>query len=157
MHRPPRQPRRTVGRFVAELQKTVHTLKTSERRAYVTISRSSAMVCQAEFPPVPIEEIKSALKLNSAGYLRRDFSSYYLDAFELKKGSQYPKARAKGAAKPAQASKTKDAAKTKDKEDKPNDKGKDGAKTINPRRRREQRKKWTRAGGRSLRPRSNPR
>jgi Tfp pilus assembly PilM family ATPase len=112
--------------FVAELQKTVDTLKTSERRAYVTISCSSAMVCQAEFPPVPIEEIKSALKLNSAGYLRRDFSSYYLDAFELKKGSQDPKAKAKGAAKPVEAAK--DAAKTQDKENKSKDK--DGTKTI---------------------------
>ncbi len=112
--------------FVAELQKTVDTLKTSERRAYVTISCSSAMVCQAEFPPVPIEEIKSALKLNSAGYLRRDFSSYYLDAFELKKGSQEPKAKAKGTAKPAEAAK--DAAKTQDKENKSKDK--DGTKTI---------------------------
>ena len=114
--------------FVAELQKVVDTLKTSERRAYVTISCSSAMVCQAEFPPVPIEEIKSALKLNSAGYLRRDFSAYYLDAFELKKGSQDPKARAKGSAKPVEAAKTKDATKTKDKDNKPKDK--DGAKTI---------------------------
>jgi Tfp pilus assembly PilM family ATPase len=114
--------------FVAELQKTVDALKTSERRAYVTISCSSAMVCQAEFPPVPIEEIKSALKLNSAGYLRRDFSSYYLDAFVLKKGSQDPKARAKGSAKPDEAAKTKDATRTKDEENKPKDK--DGAKTI---------------------------
>lgn len=114
--------------FVAELQKTIDTLKTSERRAYVTISCSSAMVCQAEFPPVPIEEIKSALKLNSAGYLRRDFSSYYLDAFELKRGSPDPKAKAKGSAKSAEAAKTKDANKAKDKENKPKDK--DGAKTI---------------------------
>jgi Tfp pilus assembly PilM family ATPase len=116
--------------FVAELQKTVDTLKTSERRAYVTISCSSAMVCQAEFPPVPIEEIKSALKLNSAGYLRRDFSSYYLDAFVLRKGSQEPKAKTKGAAKPVEAAKTNDATNTKDKENKPKDNDKGGVKTI---------------------------
>jgi len=116
--------------FVAELQKTIDTLKTSERRAYVTISCSSAMVCQAEFPPVPIEEIKSALKLNSAGYLRRDFSSYYLDAFELKRGSQDPKAKTKGPTKPVEDPKSKDTPKTKDKENKPKDKDKDGAKTI---------------------------
>jgi Tfp pilus assembly PilM family ATPase len=116
--------------FVAELQKTVDTLKTSERRAYVTISCSSAMVCQAEFPPVPIEEIKSALKLNSAGYLRRDFSSYYLDAFELRKGSQDSKGKAKNAAKSAQTAKAKDANKTPDKENKTKDKDKGGVKTI---------------------------
>ena len=73
--------------FVAELQQLVNSLKTTERRAFVTISCSSAMVCHAEFPPVPLAEIKSALKLNSAGYLRRDFSAYYLDVFELKKGT----------------------------------------------------------------------
>jgi Tfp pilus assembly PilM family ATPase len=114
--------------FVAELQKAVDTLKTSERRAYVTISCSSAMVCQAEFPPVPIEEIKSAIKLNSVGHLRRDFSSYYLDAFELKRGSQDPKGKAKTPAKPVEADKAKDAAKAKDKENKAKDK--DIAKTI---------------------------
>lgn len=114
--------------FVAELQKTVDTLKTSERRAYVTISCSSAMVCQAEFPPVPIDEIKSALKLNSAGYLRRDFSSYYLDAFELKRILQDPKT--KSPAKPVEAAKTKDASKAKDKESKSKDNGKDSGKTV---------------------------
>jgi type IV pilus assembly protein PilM len=81
--------------FAAELQQLVDGLKTSERRAFVTISCSSAMVCQAEFPPSPLAEIKSALKLNSAGYLRRDFSAYYLDVFELKKGIEEPKGKAK--------------------------------------------------------------
>jgi type IV pilus assembly protein PilM len=85
--------------FIAELQQLVDGLKTADRHAYVTISCSSAMVCQTEFPPVPLTEIKSALKLNSVGYLRRDFSSYYLDVFELKKGNE--------------ASKGKEAAKTK--------------------------------------------
>src|SRR5271154_591748 len=87
--------------FAAELQQLVDGLKTSERHAFVTLSCSSAMVCQAEFPPVPLAEIKSALKLNSAGYLRRDFSAYYLDAFELKKGTEEPKGKAKGKDKEA--------------------------------------------------------
>ena len=79
--------------FTTELQQLVDGLATSERHAYVTISCSSAMVCQTEFPPVPLKEIKSALKLNSSGYLRRDFSSYYLDVFELKRGSEGPKGK----------------------------------------------------------------
>jgi len=66
--------------FIAELQQLVSELRTADRHAYVTLSCASAMVCQAEFPPMPLAEIKSALKLNSARYLRRDFSSYYLDA-----------------------------------------------------------------------------
>lgn len=79
--------------FAAELEQLVAGLKSSERRAFVTISCSSAMVCQTEFPPVPLTEIKSALKLNSSGYLRRDFSSYYLDVFELKRGFQDAKSK----------------------------------------------------------------
>ena len=104
--------------FAAELQALVDSLKTTERRAFVTISCSSAMVCQAEFPPVPLDEIKSALKLNSSGYLRRDFSSYYLDAFELTKGTEGSKSKSKGKnpAKVEDAAKTKDATKAKDKE-----------------------------------------
>ena len=98
--------------FAVELQQLVDGLKTSERHAFVTVSCSSAMVCQAEFPPVPLAEIKSALKLNSAGYLRRDFSAYYLDAFELKKGVEEPKGKAKG--KDKEADKAKDAGNPKD-------------------------------------------
>ncbi len=79
--------------FSAEIQQLVGGLKTSERHAFVTISCSSAMVCQTEFPPVPLAEIKSALKLNSSGYLRRDFSSYYLDVFELQKGNEARKGK----------------------------------------------------------------
>ena len=79
--------------FVTELQQLVDGLTTSERHACVTISCSSAMVCQTEFPPVPLSEIKSALKLNSSGYLRHDFSSFYLDVFELKKGNEDPKGK----------------------------------------------------------------
>src|SRR5271169_5063497 len=94
--------------FAAELQQLVDGLKTSERHAFVTISCSTAMVCQAEFPPAPLDEIKTALKLNSSGYLRRDFSSYYLDAFELKKGTESPKGKAKTAAKAKDAAKSKE-------------------------------------------------
>jgi type IV pilus assembly protein PilM len=78
------------------------------------------MVCQAEFPPVPLAEIKSALKLNSSGYLRRDFSAYYLDVFELKKGTEEPKGKVKGKdknsdpAKDSAKTNAKDSAKTKD-------------------------------------------
>jgi len=79
--------------FAAEIQRLIESLKTSERHAFVTMSCSSAMVCHTEFPPVPLPEIKSALKLNSSGYLRRDFSSYYLDVFELQKGNEATKGK----------------------------------------------------------------
>lgn len=36
---------------------------------------------------MPMDEVKNALKLNSARYLRRDFSNYYLDVVELIDGT----------------------------------------------------------------------
>lgn len=83
--------------YAEQLQQLVGGLKTTDRHVFVTISCRSAMVCQAEFPPAPIEDIKTALKLNSAGYLHRDFSAYYLDAFELKKNAEGGKAGNAGA------------------------------------------------------------
>ena len=74
--------------LAAELQQLMNRLKFQERRAGVAISCSSAMVCETEFPRMPLEEIKSVLKLNSARYLRRDFSNYYLDAVELAEPSE---------------------------------------------------------------------
>src|ERR1019366_1888373 len=71
--------------FIDELAKLVEGLKTSERRVFVTLSCGSAMISQTEIARAPLAEVKSALKLNSAHYLRGDFSNYYLDAVELTK------------------------------------------------------------------------
>jgi len=76
--RPEAQPQ-----FAAQLQQLMSSLSVPERRVSVTISSDSAIVCETEFPRMPLDEVKSALKLNSTRYLRRDFSNYYLDAVEL--------------------------------------------------------------------------
>ena len=73
----------TEQQLAAELQQLMAGLKVQERRVSAAISCSSAMVCEAELPRMPLEEAKNALKLNSTRYLRRDFSNYYLDAMEL--------------------------------------------------------------------------
>jgi type IV pilus assembly protein PilM len=73
----------TEQQFAAELQQWFGLLKVQERRVFVAISCASAMVCETEFPRMPIEEAKNALKLSSSRYLRRDFSNYYFDAVEL--------------------------------------------------------------------------
>lgn len=73
----------TEQQFAEELQRLSNELGCQDRRACVTISCSSAIVCHTEFPRMPMDEVKSALKLNSARYLRRDFSDYYLDATEI--------------------------------------------------------------------------
>jgi len=83
----------TVEQYAADLQEVLNKLGTEERRMRVTLSCASAMVCQVEFPRVPLDDVKSALRISSAHYLRRDFSNYYLDVFELLEGSEDPKAQ----------------------------------------------------------------
>ncbi len=73
----------TESALADEIQQLLNDVNTTDRRAYVAISCPSAMVCHAEFPRMPLDEVKSALKINSARYLRRDLSNYFLDVAEL--------------------------------------------------------------------------
>jgi type IV pilus assembly protein PilM len=73
----------TERELAEHLQQLLNEMSVSDRKACVAISCSSAMVCHTEFPRMPLDEIKNALKLNSARFLRRDLSNYYLDAAEL--------------------------------------------------------------------------
>ncbi|MCG3146584.1 MAG: Cell division protein FtsA [Verrucomicrobiae bacterium] len=77
--------------YAADLREAVKQLGTEDQRIRVTLSCNSAMVCHAEFPRVPLQEVKAALQNFSAQYLRRDYSDYYLDVFELEDGSSDPK------------------------------------------------------------------
>jgi type IV pilus assembly protein PilM len=82
----------SAGGHVAEL---LGNLKVQDRRVFAAISSPSAVVCHTEFPQMPLEEVKGALRLNGARYLHRDFSNCYLDAVELVESSpeaQAPKA-----------------------------------------------------------------
>ncbi len=81
--------------FCDALQSLLTDLEVQDRRAFVTISCRSAIVCHTEFPSMPLAEIKSVLQLNSTKYLRRDFSNYYLDAVEVGSSQENGKA-AKG-------------------------------------------------------------
>ena len=69
-----------AGGQVAEL---LDSLKVQDRRVFAAISSPSAVVCHTEFPRIPLGEVKGALRLNSARYLHRDFSNYYLDVAVL--------------------------------------------------------------------------
>jgi type IV pilus assembly protein PilM len=66
-----------------ELQQLFNQLGISDRNVRAAISCPSATVCEAEMPRTPLDDAKSALRLNSARYLRRDLSSFFLDAAEL--------------------------------------------------------------------------
>jgi len=79
--------------YAAELSQLMSQLKVQDRRATITISCDSAIVCETEFPRMPLDEVRNALKLNSARFLRRDFSNYYLDAVELCEPEQSAKGK----------------------------------------------------------------
>jgi type IV pilus assembly protein PilM len=58
-------------------------MRVQDHPAYVSLSCSSATVCLTDFPRMPLAEVRSALRLNSARYLRRDLANYYMDVAEL--------------------------------------------------------------------------
>ena len=72
-----------ADRLGAELQELMTQLGVSERSVRVAISCPSATVCETEMPRTPLEDARSALRLNSVRYVRRDLTSFYLDAIEL--------------------------------------------------------------------------
>jgi len=72
-----------ADRLGAELQELMGQLGVSDRSVRVAVSCPSATVCETEMPRTPLDDAKSALRLNSSRYLRRDLSAFYLDAVEL--------------------------------------------------------------------------
>ena len=77
-----------IGGQIAQL---LDGFKVQDRRVFAAISSPSVLVCQTVFPRIPMEEVKSALRLNSARYLRCDCSHYYLDVAELAEPSSEAK------------------------------------------------------------------
>lgn len=75
----------TKSAYAGELQQLLSKLKTSDRRAVVTVSCGSAMVCHADVPRMGIEEVRSALQLSSncVRYLRRELVNYHLDVMAI--------------------------------------------------------------------------
>jgi type IV pilus assembly protein PilM len=69
------------------LRKLIDDVQLDDRAAFVTISTPSVMISYTQFPAMPLVEIKNALKLNTARYLRRDYSDYVLDCRELSRTS----------------------------------------------------------------------
>src|SRR5207244_5888031 len=71
----------TVDQFGAELQALFSQLGVTERSVRVTMSSSSATVCETEVPRMPIEAVRAALRLpaNCMRSLRRGPSSLRLD------------------------------------------------------------------------------
>lgn len=73
----------TLTGVAEQLQRIMSDLDDQVRRAFVALSCSSAVIAHAELPRMPIQEVRSTLKLNGTRYLRRDFSNYLIDAVEV--------------------------------------------------------------------------
>ena len=58
-------------------------LKTNDRYVFVAISTPSALVAEIEVPRMTIDEVRGALALNGARFLRRDISNCCFDGIEL--------------------------------------------------------------------------
>ncbi len=81
------------AQFVEAAQTLLSQLKASDRYAYVAISSPDSLVAEIEMPRLPAGDIRSIISLNSARYLRRDLSGYYVDAVELADTTTDGKAR----------------------------------------------------------------
>lgn len=69
---------------VAALLKQVSSqVKAGGAEVHFTINTTNSTVRYVELPQIPVEEMRSALKLNSATYLRQNFENYTFDACAL--------------------------------------------------------------------------
>ena len=64
---------------VAEL---FSALSAPDSCAFAVINPIGTVVCQVELPRMPLPEARAALQLNSARFLHRDLSNYYIDLTE---------------------------------------------------------------------------
>ncbi len=75
----------SAEKLATELQEVMTQLGGGDGGVHVSVSCPSATVCEAEFPRMPLDEVRSALRMpvNANRYLRRDLTGYYVDAIEL--------------------------------------------------------------------------
>jgi type IV pilus assembly protein PilM len=69
-----------AGNAIAELLAKLHV---TERRPFVAISCPSASIAETELPRMPLDEVRSVIRLNSQKYLRRDLSGACVDVCEF--------------------------------------------------------------------------
>jgi type IV pilus assembly protein PilM len=80
-------------RLAEVVQDVLASWKMTGRRLSVAMSTSSALVGQVEMPQIPLDEARSALKLNGVRYLRHDLNEYYFDLAVLADSASEAKGR----------------------------------------------------------------
>lgn len=101
----------TEQTVVNQIKALTKQVKAADAEVHYTINSANSTVRYVELPKIPLEEVRSALKLNSANYLRQNFENYTFDACPLDAEAAEAliaakKKPAKGAAAPGGKAKT---------------------------------------------------
>lgn len=80
----PNQPEsQTEQGFAAQLKELTSLVKTSGADVHYSINPPNSAIRYVELPKLPLQEVRAALKLNSAIYLRQNFDHYTFDVCPL--------------------------------------------------------------------------
>lgn len=69
--------------ITSQLKEVLASLKTSGTDYHFTVNSPNSTVRYVELPNMPLEDVRAALKLNSATYLRQSFDNFTFDACPL--------------------------------------------------------------------------
>ena len=73
----------TEQAVVAQIKEIAGMVKASGAEVHLTINSLNSTIRYVDLPHMPIDEIRAALKLNSAAYLRQTFENYTFDICSL--------------------------------------------------------------------------
>jgi type IV pilus assembly protein PilM len=73
----------TETAITSQIKEVVNVVKTSGASYHFTTNSPAGAVRYVELPNMPLEDVRAALKLNSATYLRQNFENYTFDACPL--------------------------------------------------------------------------
>lgn len=79
----PQQTLQTEQHVASQIKALVSLLNVSGADAHYSINSPNSTVRYLELPKIPLQEVRSALKLNSVMYLRQNFENYTFDVSPL--------------------------------------------------------------------------
>ncbi len=82
-HDPLQQTLQTEENVASQIKALVSLITISSADVHYSINSPNSTIRYVDLPKIPLQEIRSALKLNSATYLRQNFENYTFDACPL--------------------------------------------------------------------------
>ncbi len=73
----------TEQELAAQIREVASLVKAGRADVHFTVNSSGSTIRYVELPGIPLNELRAALKLNSATYLRQNFDNYTFDACPL--------------------------------------------------------------------------